>query len=92
MTKFKYPNSDKTVGVGWINGLWMFLFGGVYLVYKGLWRHILVLFAINLTIVFSADNPEDGVTATWITNLVYAFLIPGILKNRYREKGYGEIE
>ena len=60
MTKFKYPNSDKTVGVGWINGLWMFLFGCIYLVYKGLWRHILVLFAINLIIVFSADNLEAG--------------------------------
>ena len=60
MTKFKYPNSDKTVGVGWTNGLWMFLFGCIYLVYKGLWRHILVLFAINLIIVFSADNLEAG--------------------------------
>lgn len=40
----------------------------------------------------NSDNPEDWVTATWITNLVYAFLIPGILKNRYREKGYEEIK
>ena len=32
----------------------------------------------------------DG--AAWIPNLVYAFMIPGILKNRYREKGYEEIE
>lgn len=93
MAKFKYPNSDKTVGVGWINGLWMFLFGGIYLVYKGLWRHIVLFIVVNLLIAaYLADGPEEWMAAAWIPNLVCAFMIPGILKNRYREKGCEEIK
>lgn len=92
MTRFRYPNSDKTVNVGWVNGLWMFLFGVLYLVYKGLWRHALVFLAIQVIGVSSMDSPEEWVEMAWIPSLVYAFLVPGILKNHYREKGYGEVE
>ena len=93
MTRFRYPNSDKTVNVGWVNGLWMFLFAGLYLIYKGLWRHLVLFIVVNLLIAaYLADDPEEWMAVAWIPNLVYAFMIPGILKNHYREKGYEEIK
>ena len=48
---------------------------------------------VNLLIAAClADDPEERMAAAWIPNPVYAFTIPGILKNRYREKGYEEIK
>ena len=70
-------NYTETVSTP-ISWLWVFLFGPIYWVVKGVWRHAVIHFILFL-ISFG------------ILHLIYPFFTYSILKKHYLKNGWEEI-
>ena len=71
----------------------MFIFGGWYLIYKGLWKQFLIYMFVGILTGLVAVNillhPGMGGLG-FLINFIYSFLIGDILRNHYRKNGYKE--
>jgi uncharacterized membrane protein YfbV (UPF0208 family) len=81
---FEHPSNGHTEMVSGWSALWVLLFGGLYLLFKGLWAHVLtwLILGIGLSIALAVPIPAFVVT------IVYAFTIQGILERQYLRKGW----
>lgn len=75
MTIFQHKESMLFERVSWVNGVWCFLFGVFYFIYKGVYKHAVLSF---IAACFT-------VGVSWF---VYPFFAPHILKTYYVRKGY----
>lgn len=66
------------------------LFGIFYLIYHGLWTHILI--QIVATLIFLAGLGEPGFLFSIFLHIGYAFFITGIIKDKYLNKGWQEVD
>ncbi len=51
MTKFVNPMNGYTEEVTGMSGVWAFVFGVFYFMYKGVWRHVLIQMLAGLVLV-----------------------------------------
>lgn len=76
--KFKNPSNgyiEETPLYAW---LWILLFGTLFFIVKGIWRHALISFLCALL--------------TWgISCLVYPFFASNIMRKHYLRKGWIEV-
>jgi hypothetical protein len=84
--QFKNPQNDY-VETSSVPLLWALLFGPLYFVFKGAYRHF-VIFAL-LAIPISIFIHPVLVMFIWI---VYAFLAPSIIQSSYLRRGWVEIK
>lgn len=102
MKEYKHPVNGRIERVGWKNILWALLFGVFYFMYKGLWKHAAIIFVAVILLGFAAVSDLDVKTMedvqmetdvigslVWI---VYAFLVPRILRNHYLDSGWEEVK
>lgn len=82
MACFKNPQNDYQECVGLMSFLWCFLFGLIYLAYKGLWTHFVVVLLI------AAFTGGIGAIIAWV---IYPFFIIIILNNKYKRMGWKQI-
>ena len=86
--KFKNPANGYVEEVA-DPGLWIFLFGTLYLAVCGIWTHfILSLMIIVLSVVYLG---EPGVLFAVIFWFIYACFAPAIIKSHYLRKGWIEV-
>lgn len=87
MSEFKNPSNGHRESVTGCASLWVLLFGGLYLIFKGLWPHVLIwLFAgVGLSVAMGVPIPA------LIASIIYAVVIKGILENKYRNLGWIEV-
>jgi Protein of unknown function (DUF2628) len=69
--------------------LWAFLFGPIYLAYKGAWPHVLVYV---LVLIFLYDPRHAGFVslAYLLVSVAYAIAIYPIVRTTYRRSGWHE--
>ena len=88
--KYTHPESGKVELISWKTRLWMFIFGGVYLIYKGLWKQLLIyMFVGTFMSGLSLIHPVLAISG-FLLNFTYQFLICDMLRNHYRKNGYKE--
>lgn len=87
MVVFKHKITKKRVEVTNMNRVWMFLFGGFYLMYKRLWKQVLIFlsplilsFIIALMYPEVIDQPDDspfwmGINLATLGLLVYYIVV-----------------
>lgn len=107
MKKYRHPVNGRIERVGWQNVLWALLFGVIYFMYKGLWKHVAIIFAIGILLGFAILGDLDVETLDFkamedaqtridviasLAWVIYAFLVPGILRNRYLDGGWKEVK
>jgi hypothetical protein len=66
--------------------LFAFLFGPLYFIYKGIWRHVLI--QVVLVVFFYAAFGAPGTMFVFLMNVVYAFAAKGIVANQLQRQGY----
>ena len=69
--------------------LWCFLFGALYFLVSGIWRHALVMFIISVALLVSL-----GVSAILLViamQTVYCFFADSIVFSHYFSRGWGFI-
>jgi len=64
--------------------LWALLFGGIYLLFKGLWAHVLIwaVVAIGLSVAIGVPIPM------FIASIAYAIMVQGLLEKKYLREGW----
>jgi hypothetical protein len=77
MMKFKNPTNDF-IEESSVCGLWCFLFGPLYFMYKGVWSHA----AVSLILALCTMG---------LSNLVYPFFAGSAVRNNYLSKGWKEV-
>ena len=107
MKKYRHPVNGRIERVGWQNVLWALLLGVIYFMYKGLWKHVAVMLAIMILLGFATfsnldfndldvktmqDAQMETDVIVYLAWIVYAFLVPGILRNRYLDSGWEEVK
>jgi hypothetical protein len=86
-TYFQNPANgytEKATG-GW-TWLWAFLFGPIYLIYKGAWPHALVY----LLVAIFLNSPSAAGAAFILIEIAYAAAIYPIVRTTYRRAGWIE--
>ena len=73
---FRNPSNDHVETID-NQVLWFFLFGPFYLAYKGLWGHAVLSFIL-------------AVITVGISQIVYLFLVTGLIRKHYLHKGWKE--
>lgn len=87
MSEFKNPSNGHRESVtGWAS-LWVLLFGGLYLIFKGLWAHVLIWLVAGVGLSVAMGVPIPAM----IASIIYAVVIKGILENKYRNLGWIEV-
>ncbi|MGA9703164.1 hypothetical protein [Pseudomonas sp.] len=85
---FKSPDSDQIEEVDAFQVLAVFFLGPIYLLFAGLWQHLLIwAVAIGLGIV--AGPPWAVIPAA--LPIIYCFLIRNIVAKEYLKKGWLEV-
>ena len=86
MTKFVNPMNGYTEDVTGMSGVWAFVFGVFYFMYKGVWRHVLIQMLAGLVLV-----SLFGAAATVLLIplwLGYAVFAKSIVEASYQRAGY----
>ena len=87
MSEFKNPSNGHRESVtGW-SSLWVLLFGGLYLIFKGLWPHVLIWLVAGVGLSVAMGVPIPAM----IASIIYAVVIKGVLENKYRSLGWIEV-
>lgn len=86
--KFVNPANGHQEEVNGYSSLLVLLFGGLYLIAKGLWTHVLIwlVTAVGLSIAIGVPIPA------FVVGIIYAFLIQGILEAKYLREGWKTLE
>lgn len=86
---FENPANHHRETVDYSDSLGALFLGMLYLLYKGLWAHVLVWLVVVVGPALAA-GPIVILTAP-IASIGYAFAIQGILAGRYLNKGWREV-
>jgi hypothetical protein len=87
---FENPQNGYKEEVSRLTWLWCFLFGGFYLMYKGLWAHVFIFFGVIVGLAIITGGP--GAMVAPILWIAYAITTPGILKSKYLRMGWKLVE
>jgi len=94
MSTFENPVNHFQEKIGLKDVLGVLFFGVFYLLIKGLWGHV-ALWCMVVLMPGLLDRSQDGqitvLVIAVVFNIVYAFLIPSILKRAYLKRGWSEI-
>jgi len=78
MTKFKNPANNYTEELSGYTWAWVLLFGTLYFLVKGVWKHAVLSFILAFC--------TFGLS--W---LIYPFFASEIMRKHYLEKGWVEV-
>ena len=81
---FEHPSNGRTETVSGWSALGVLLFGGLFLLVKGLWAHALVWLIIGLGLSAAVGEPIPAI----LIAVVYASTIQAILERRYLRLGW----
>ena len=86
--KFVNPANGHQEEVNGFSSLFVLFFGGLYLIAKGLWTHVLIwlVTAGGLSIAMGVPIPA------FVVGIIYAFVIQGILEAKYLRGGWKKLE
>lgn len=70
------------------NWTWLFalLFGPLYFMFKGVWRHVLVQ-VVLISFLYAAFG-APGTMFVFLLNVIYAFLAKGIVESHLERQGF----
>jgi hypothetical protein len=87
MNRFRHPANGYEETISWDAPIWVFLFGGFYLLYKGLWGHFLVWLVVCgfFGCIFL---PLGMLVSIFIFAPIYMVTIRGILRKSYLKAGW----
>lgn len=86
---FKHPESDQVEEVDAFQVLAVLFLGPLYLLFAGLWRHLLI-WAAALGLGFLAGPPWAAIPIAGLP-IIYCFLIRNIVAAEYVKKGWVEV-
>lgn len=66
------------------------LIGPIYLLFRGLWAHVLVWLAVVIGAGIITQGP-GSLFAGLVLSVIYAFMINGIIASSYLRKGWSEV-
>lgn len=86
---FKSPDSDQVEEVDAFQVLAILFLGAIYLLFAGLWRHLLI-WVVAIGLGFLAGPPWAAIPIGGLP-LIYCFLIRKIVADEYLKKGWVEV-
>jgi hypothetical protein len=86
---FKNPDSDQVEEVDAFQVLAIFFLGAIYLLFAGLWRHLLI-WGIAIGLGIFAGPPWMAIPIAGLP-IIYCFLIRKIVADEYLKKGWVEV-
>jgi hypothetical protein len=84
---FRHPINGYEEKISWEAEFWVFLFGGWYLLYKGLWKHFLV-WCLVLSPFACIWLPLAFFVSWFILGPIYMFTVRGLLRQSYLQAGW----
>jgi hypothetical protein len=89
MRTFENPANGHHEHVVPSSSIWVFLFGVLYLLYKGLWNHALIWFVL-VVVPAALFGGFVLIAVLPIAMIAYTVKIQDILANRYLQRGWRE--
>ncbi len=86
---FKHPESDQVEEVDAFQVLAILFLGAIYLLFAGLWRHLLI-WIVAIGLGFLAGPPWAAIPLAGLP-IIYCFLIRKIVADEYLKKGWVEV-
>ncbi|BDB19688.1 hypothetical protein BLL37_15135 [Pseudomonas azotoformans] len=86
---FKHPDSDQVEEVDAFQVLAVLFLGPLYLLFAGLWRHLLI-WGAALGLGLLAGPPWAAIPIA-VLPIIYCFLIRKIVAGEYLKKGWVEV-
>lgn len=87
---FENPANGYREELSGMSSLWVILFGALYLIYKGIWTHVLIWFLLLLIPAIVTGGPGLIISAPLVT-IVYACCIQGIIEKKYLRSGWRKV-
>lgn len=89
MRTFENPMNGHRESVGAGSAVAAFFLGIFYLMYRGLWSHVIVI--VLLSVVLGAATGGPGLLLMLPVWIIYAVMAPGIIATRYLRRGWKEV-
>ena len=86
---FKSPDSDQVEEVDAFQVLAILFLGAIYLLFAGLWRHLLI-WGLAIGVGLLAGPPWAAIPIA-VLPIIHCFLIRKIVADEYLKKGWAEV-